>query len=111
LEWFEQDLAPLLQPYPHPRSLVVIDNLLEHRSHAQQISNAITSQGARLLFNPPRSPDLNPIEKLWDVCNAHTQRKMSELACGYHGAPRRFYFGDLVNSLQDARLSLLSNLF
>jgi hypothetical protein len=105
LSWFESELCPLLTPYPGPRSIVVIDNLPQHRSNIGRIRSAINARGAFLLFNPPRSPDLNPIEKLWDVTNAGANRRMVELASGVHGAPRRFCWGDLIFCLQNARMS------
>ena len=40
-----------------------MDNLGSHKGHA--IRKAIRSAGARLLFLPPYSPDLNPIEQVF----------------------------------------------
>jgi hypothetical protein len=41
------------------------------------------------VWNPPRSPDLNPIEKLWDVVVAMASRRMVELLSGQHGGVAR----------------------
>ena len=43
--------------------LVVMDNLSSHKVNA--VREMIESVGARLLYLPPYSPDLNPIEKAW----------------------------------------------
>ena len=43
--------------------VVVMDNLRAHKSSAAQ--QAIGEHGARVLFLPAYSPDLNPIEKMW----------------------------------------------
>ena len=43
--------------------VVVMDNLRAHKSSAAQ--QAIEEHGARVLFLPAYSPDLNPIEKMW----------------------------------------------
>ena len=40
-----------------------MDNLSSHKS--QIVKDAIRARGAYLLFLPPYSPDLNPIEKLF----------------------------------------------
>jgi transposase len=56
LAYVEQVLGPTLQP----GDLVVIDNLGSHRS--PKIRQAIEAKGAKLLYLPPYSPDLNPIE-------------------------------------------------
>jgi transposase len=40
-----------------------MDNLGSHKGHA--VRQATRSAGARLLFLPPYSPDLNPIEQMF----------------------------------------------
>lgn len=54
--WLVHELCPLL----HSHHVVVMDNASFHKSAATQA--LIASTGARLLFLPPYSPDLNPIE-------------------------------------------------
>lgn len=46
-----------------PGDVVVMDNLSSHKNEA--VRNAIESVGAELLFLPPYSPDLNPIEQVF----------------------------------------------
>ena len=55
--WVEQLLAPSLSP----GDIVVMDNLSSHK--AACIREAIEARGATLLYLPPYSPDLNPIEQ------------------------------------------------
>jgi len=43
-----------------PGDIVVMDNLSSHKSNAAR--EAIEDAGAELLFLPPYSPDLNPID-------------------------------------------------
>ena len=52
-------LVPLLQP----SDVVVLDNLSAHKN--TRVSHAIENAGASLVFLPPYSPDLNPIEECW----------------------------------------------
>lgn len=52
-------LAPTLRP----GDVVVLDNLAAH--HASAVRCVIESRGARVLFTPTYSPDLNPIELCW----------------------------------------------
>ena len=52
----ETQLAPTLKP----GDIVVLDNLPAHKSAAAE--KAIRAKDAWLLFLPPYSPDLNPIE-------------------------------------------------
>jgi transposase len=54
--WTEQMLAPELRP----GDLVIMDNLPAHK--IQGVRKAIEARGAELLYLPPYSPDLNPIE-------------------------------------------------
>ena len=59
LAYVEQFLAPTLKR----RDIVVLDNLGSHKSKA--VRQAIKAVGARLLFLPKYSPDLNPIEQVF----------------------------------------------
>jgi transposase len=58
-------LAPTLRK----GDIVILDNLPAHKSSAAQ--QAIREQGAWLLFLPPYSPDLNPIEMAFAKLKAH----------------------------------------
>jgi transposase len=57
--WVEQCLVPTLKP----GDIVIMDNLGSHKG--QPVRKAIRSAGAKLLFLPPYSPDLNPIEQVF----------------------------------------------
>lgn len=46
-----------------PGDVVVLDNLSSHKAKA--VPNAIRAVGAKLLYLPPYSPDLNPIEQVF----------------------------------------------
>jgi transposase len=59
LAYVEQILIPALKP----GDIVIIDNLTSHRRRA--IRHAIRAVGAKLLFLPAYSPDLNPIEQVF----------------------------------------------
>jgi transposase len=56
-------LSPVLLPQLWPGAIVVMDNLKVH--HATAVRAAIEAVGARLVFLPPYSPDLSPIELCW----------------------------------------------
>ena len=59
LAYVEQVLVPTLKA----GDIVVIDNLGSHKAKA--VRRAIRAAGAKLLFLPPYSPDLNPIEMVF----------------------------------------------
>jgi putative transposase len=59
LLYVEQVLVPTLKP----GDIVIMDNLGSHRAKA--VRAAIRAAGARLLFLPKYSPDLNPIEQVF----------------------------------------------
>ena len=56
LAWVIQLLLPILRC----GDVVVMDNLSSHKAAA--VRRAIKAAGAKLIFLPPYSPDLNPIE-------------------------------------------------
>ena len=57
--YVEQFLAPALEP----GDVVVLDNLAAHK--VDGVRQAIAAAGASILYLPPYSPDLNPIEQLF----------------------------------------------
>lgn len=62
-EVFLQFVRERLRPALRPGDVVVMDNLGAH--HARDVRREIESSGARVLFTPPYSPDMNPIEIAW----------------------------------------------
>ena len=59
LGYVRQFLCPTLRA----RDIVILDNLSSHK--VDSVQEAITAAGAPLLYPPPYSPDLNPIEELF----------------------------------------------
>ena len=57
---FEAFCRGVLAPTLKPGDLVVIDNLSSHKTQA--VHQAIEETGAKVMYLPPYSPDLNPIE-------------------------------------------------
>jgi len=57
--WIGQMLIPELRP----GDVVVMDNLPTHRIPA--VSRLLKDSGHGLLYLPPYSPDMNPIEAMW----------------------------------------------
>jgi transposase len=64
LEYVRQVLGPTLQP----GDLVIADNLSCHM--VAGVREAIEARGASLLYLPPYSPDLNPIENFFSKLKA-----------------------------------------
>jgi transposase len=67
----QEVLAPTLKP----GDLVVLDNLSSHKRPA--VRALIEARGAALLYLPPYSPDLNPIEMIF----AKIKQALRSLAC------------------------------
>jgi transposase len=59
LAYVEQALAPTLAS----GDLVIMDNLAAHK--VKGVREAVAARGAHVLYLPPYSPDLNPIEPLF----------------------------------------------
>ena len=57
--WFSSQLLPSLDK----GSVIVMDNASFHSK--KKLFSAAHNAGCKLLFLPPYSPELNPIEKLW----------------------------------------------
>jgi len=61
-----------LCPSLRPGDIVVADNLSSHKIAG--VREAIEAVGASILYLPPYSPDLNPIEKLFSKLKALLRR-------------------------------------
>jgi transposase len=70
-QWVEQQLCTTLRP----GDIVILDNLSSHKKPA--VRAAIRARGVRLLFLPPYSPDLIPIEQVFAKLK-HLLRKSAE---------------------------------
>lgn len=62
-EVFRVYVGQVLCPKLSSGDVVVMDNLSAHK--VKGIHDLIEACGAKLLYLPPYSPDLNPIEKAW----------------------------------------------
>jgi transposase len=62
-EVFRTYVKRVLGPTLRPGDIVVMDNLRAHK--AVGVQQALARRGARLLYLPPYSPDLSPIEPCW----------------------------------------------
>lgn len=74
-EVFEAFVEKVLAPELRSGDVVVMDNLSRHKRPKTQA--LIASTGAQLLYLPPYSPDLNPIEMVF----AKIKQLLRSLAC------------------------------
>lgn len=65
---FKKYICEFLVPTLHHRDIVVMDNLSSHK--VAGVVEAIGAVGASVMFLPPYSPDLNPIELMWSKIKA-----------------------------------------
>ena len=60
-----------------PGQVVVMDNAAFHKS--PKIRELIESVGCKLIYLPPYSPDLNPIEKFWGNMKKWIKQKITSI--------------------------------
>ena len=79
LAYVEHVLCPALRA----GDVVVMDNLSAHK--VEDVRTLIQKRGAELIYLPPYSPDLNPIEKAWSklkdllrAAKARTQQSLEQ---------------------------------
>jgi len=72
---FAAFVKQVLVPALRPGDIVVMDNLSSHKG--SRIRELIESAGAEVLFLPPYSPDLNPIEMIF----SKIKQLLRTLAC------------------------------
>ena len=59
VSWFKQVFITCLKP----GKIIILDNASAHKS--EEIFDLAREAGCKVIFLPPYSPDLNPIEKFW----------------------------------------------
>jgi transposase len=93
--YVEQFLVPTLTP----GDIVIIDNLGSHKGAG--VRQAIEAAGAQLLYLPPYSPDLNPIEqvfaKLKALLRKAAARSVSTLWAAVGELLRRYSAAECAN--------------
>ena len=103
LAWVEQALVPTLTP----GDIVVMDNLGSHK--VAGVREAIEAAGARVLYLPPYSPDLNPIEqvfaKLKGILRTVAARTVDALWDAIGAALDDFSAAECANYLRNAGYS------
>ena len=77
--WFSHQLLPSLDE----GTVIVMDNASFHSK--RRLFSAAQNAGCKLLFLPPYSPELNPIEKFW-ACLKRFLRKILPLALSFDDA-------------------------
>jgi transposase len=95
LAWVKQHLVALLRP----GDIVVMDNLISHQ--VAGVKEAITAARASLMYLPPYSPDLNPIElafsKLRRLLRTAAARTVDALESAIANALDQFTNREILN--------------
>ena len=71
--WLKDFLVPAL----NPGQVVIMDNAAFHKS--KETKRLVEQAGCRILFLPPYSPDLNPIELFWANLKKKIQVLLEEI--------------------------------
>lgn len=85
LKFLHDNLLPCTNPYPAPRSIIVLDNARIH--HSKEVVDLIESYGCCVEYLPPYSPDLNPIEQAWSVIKSYLRR----IGLSYGSKAQQYY--------------------
>ena len=72
--WFENHLLPSIPD----NSVIVLDNASFHNK--SRLSTLISHSNKKIVFLPPYSPDLNPIEKFWANLKSFLRFTLSSFA-------------------------------
>lgn len=75
LKWIKEMLIPNL----NKNQIVIMDNASIHKS--PKIKEAIEKAGCKLVYQPPYSPDLNPIEHFWALLKKKICSLNSDFEC------------------------------
>ena len=81
-EGFNNFIKNYLVPNLQPGKVVIMDNINFHLS--KTVKDMIESTGAKVVFLPPYSPELNPIEHLWSKLKNFLRSKMPLTLSDFH---------------------------
>ena len=81
---FKTFISEFLTPKLRRGQFVIFDNVNFHKS--QEIIDMIENTGAKVVFLPPYSPDLSPIEKMWSKIKEILKRKKPRSKSEFHEA-------------------------
>ena len=70
--FLKEQVLPRCNPFPGPRSVLVMDNCSTHL--VPEIQELCDEAGVVIKYLPPYSPDFNPIEELFSVVKAWMKR-------------------------------------
>jgi len=71
-ELFKEYISKCLVPTLCKGDIVIMDNLTSHKVNG--VVELILAAGAKVVYLPPYSPDLNPIEMMWSKIKAHLRK-------------------------------------
>lgn len=92
-EWYEKMLLPKL-----PKgTVIVMDNASFHRK--KQLLSITQKHGYSLVFLPPYSPELNPIEHFWSWLKRTLRKILPKLDSFDTALWAAFYFRDKLNKI------------
>jgi transposase len=69
---FKKYITQFLVPTLKEGDIVIMDNLSSHK--VEGVIEPIIAVGAKVLYLPPYSPDLNPIEMMWSKIKAYLRK-------------------------------------
>jgi transposase len=75
-EDFVEQLLHHCRPYPEQNSVLIMDNASFHRG--ERVEQMCREAGVKLLYLPPYSPDLNPIEEFFAELKAFIKKQWHE---------------------------------
>jgi len=81
-EDFIEQLLHHCRPFPQPRSVIIMDNASFH--HSERIEQMCRDAGVKLIYLPPYSPDLNPIEEFFAELKAFIKKQWHEFEGNPH---------------------------
>jgi transposase len=84
-ENFIEQLLHHCNPFPQPRSVIIMDNASFH--HSERIKQMCRDAGVRLVYLPPYSPDLNPIEEFFAELKAFIKKQWHE----FEESPHQYF--------------------
>jgi len=79
LDFVLYHLLPVMNPYPLPNSVLLLDNAKIHLACNDLLTKLCKTRGVLVRFLPTYSPDMNPIELMFNVAKSSIRRDYIQL--------------------------------
>jgi transposase len=108
-EEFIKHLKQIIKKYFNKKIFIYLDNAGWHKG--KKVKKFLENQNIRLIFLPPYSPQLNPVERFWKFMRKNvTHNHFYELVSDFEDAVKKFFKSTKRNNIKKKIYTICRNI-